>query len=489
MPLPGEEIRRIRIEKLENLKKLGVDPYPEKSKFFVDSIKAVADKFSVLVKRKKVVGIAGRVMAKREHGGSMFLDLFDGTGKFQVFAAENTLKNTFSELRDVIDIGDIISVQGKLFRTKQKQQTISAHHWQILVKSLRPLPEKWHGISDAEERFRKRYLDLMMNDGVRARFLLRSNIINAIRRFFNDEGFLEVETPMLHSIPGGALARPFITHHNALDQDFYLRVAPELYLKRLLIGGFQKIFEIGRNFRNEGIDHNHNPEFTMLEAYSAYETRAECIDMVHKFLLAIAKSIFHKTFFTYQGASIDCKKHAELSFSEALERHALLPQYDKASRSDFELAASRFGISIKPSDTKSKIADIIFKKIVRPKLIQPTFLLDHPLEISPLAKRNPARPHTALRFQLIVGGQELVNGFSELNDPLDQAERFKLQEALKNTGEAETMSYDGDFIEALEYGMPPAAGIGIGIDRLIMLLTDSDNIKEVILFPTLRSKM
>ncbi|MEK9175314.1 MAG: lysine--tRNA ligase, partial [Patescibacteria group bacterium] len=317
---------------------------------------------------------------------------------------------------------------------------------------------------------------------------MRSRIVASIREFLQDKNYIEVETPILHAIAGGALARPFQTHHHALDQDFYLRIAPELYLKRLMIGGFQKIFEIGRSFRNEGIDHTHNPEFTMLELYSAFETRDDLIRLTHELFQITCKKLYKKTKFEFQDKEIDFTKFKTISFNDAMERYASMPMYNSKTKEDILITAKRFGVNPEKSDTKSKIADFIFKKIVRPKLIQPTFLIDHPLEISPLAKKNPTNSETVLRFQYIVGGFELANGFSELNDPIDQAERFRAQEKLRGAGEGEAMSYDEDFVEALEYGMPPAAGLGIGIDRLVMLFTNTDNIKEVILFPTMRPK-
>lgn len=489
MPTPGEEIRNYRIKKLEQLRAVGIDPYPEQCSFALTAISDVQGALSKYIKSRRAIGIAGRIIAKREHGKSAFVDIFDGTGKFQLFVAEDKVgADAYQRFVDFSDVGDFIGAKGKVFYTKRKEATIEVSAWEMLVKSLRPLPEKWHGISDVEERFRKRYLDLIMSADVRGRFAVRSTVISEIRNFLSKDNYMEVETPILHPIAGGALARPFTTHHNALDENFYLRIAPELYLKRLLVGGFPKVFEIGRNFRNEGIDHTHNPEFTMLELYSAYSTREDLMTLTHKLFQSICKKINKKTVLTFQDTEIDFSKFRAISFSDAMERYATIPMYDKTTIADMMTFAKRFGVNTDRGDTKSKIADMIFKKIVRPKLIQPTFLMDHPLEISPLAKKNPANPETTLRFQYIVGGFELVNGFSELNDPLDQAERFRAQERLRQAGEAESMSFDEDFVEALEYGMPPAAGLGIGIDRLIMLFTGSDNIKEVILFPTMRPK-
>ncbi len=489
MPTPGEEIRNYRVKKLEQLRAHHIDPYPEQCSFALVPIVTIASGVSQYIKSRKAIGIGGRIMAKREHGKSAFVDIFDGTAKFQLFIASDRVGvEEYQQFIDLTDVGDFIGARGKVFYTKRKEPTIEVGKWEMLAKSLRPLPEKWHGISDVEERFRKRYLDLVMNEEVRSRFMTRSKIISEIRSFFNKQGYQEVETPLLHPLAGGALARPFVTHHHALDQDFYLRIAPELYLKRLLIGGMSKVFEIGRNFRNEGIDHTHNPEFTMLESYAAYTSREDLMELTHALFVVLSKALFKSAQFEFQGESIDVSKFKIISFGAAMERYATIPMYDKKTRDDLLVVAQRFGVNPESGDTKTKIADLIFKKVVRPKLIQPTFLVDHPLEISPLAKKNPQNPESTLRFQFIVGGVELVNGFSELNDPLDQAERFYAQEKIRAKGEDEAMSYDEDFIEAMEYGMPPAAGLGIGVDRLVMLLTNVDNIKEVILFPTLRSR-
>ena len=489
MTTPGEEIRNNRIEKLKQLASLNIDPYPERCSFALTEISAVRGSLAKYIKSRKAIGIAGRIVAKREHGRSAFVDIFDGTDRFQLFIAEDRIgEDAYRRFVDLTDVGDFMGAKGKVFYTKRKEPTVEVTTWEMLAKSLRPLPEKWHGLSDVEERFRKRYLDLIMNGDVRRRFMARSSIISCIRDFLQKEDYMEVETPLLHPIAGGALARPFVTHHHALDQDFYLRIAPELYLKRLLVGGFPRVFEMGRNFRNEGIDHTHNPEFTMLELYASFETREDLMKLTHDLFGAICKRLYKKTKFEFGGNSIDLTKFKTISFNEAMERYAAIPMYDAKSHEDILIYAQRFGVNPEKADTKAKIADMIFKKAVRPKFIQPTFLTDHPLEISPLAKINPERSDTTLRFQYIVGGFELANGFSELNDPIDQAGRFRGQEKLKEKGESEAMSYDEDFVEALEYGMPPAAGLGIGIDRLTMLFTGADNIKEVILFPTMRSK-
>jgi len=481
-----DEIRNERIKKRAILLEKGIDPYPSKTERD-HAIADVVKKFSAATKLKKGVGVAGRVMAKREHGGSTFIDMQDGTGKIQGYLKRDILGDQYDLFFDVVDIGDVIQIQGRCFETQRKEKTIEIAKWQMLAKSLRPLPEKWHGLQDVEERFRKRYLDLVMNEEVRKRFEKRSQVIKAIRAFFDREDFLEVETPMFHSIAGGALARPFKTHHNALDIDLYLRIAPELYLKQLLIGGFEKIYELGKSFRNEGIDASHNPEFTSIEWYAAFwdeEIMMECVEKCFGFIL---KEIGVKGSIIYDGKEISFqKKFARVDFKDILQRYALIADYDRETRDSLILRARQLGIEASPHDSKGKIADEIYKKICRPYLIQPTFLMNHPLDISPLAKKRTV--DTVRRFQFVVGGLEMVNAFSELNDPLDQRERFEAQEKMSQDGEEETHPLDESFIEALEYGMPPAAGAAIGIDRLIMFLTDTKNIREVVLFPTMRPK-
>ncbi len=497
---PGEEIRSHRIQKMETLKKSGVNPYPEKISFSILRIGDIKKKFKAHVRAKKTVGIAGRIMAKREHGGSIFIDMFDGvegdttpvavpTRMLQVFIGKDKIGDkSFSLFTDTVDVGDFVAVSGKLFTTKRGEETLEAARWEMLTKTLRPLPEKWHGLSDVEERFRKRYLDLTMNGDVRQRFLNRSNIVREIRNFFDKASFMEVETPMLHPIAGGALAKPFMTHHNALDIKLYLRIAPELYLKKLLVGGFRKVYEVGKSFRNEGIDPRHNPEFTTIEWYAAYWDEEDMLRFTEQCFKFLIKKVSGTADIEYQGHAISFKKPFQrLAFKEVLRRHAQILDYDKESRESLVLKARQFGIEPEPHESKGKIADEIYKKICRPKIIQPTFLTNHPLDISPLAKKH-IKPDEVRRFQLVIGGLELVNAFSELNDPIDQLERFKEQDRMKKSGETESHPIDEDFVEALEYGMPPAAGAAIGIDRLVMLLTDTDSIKEVILFPTMRPK-
>ena len=442
-----EDIIHERRKKLQALRDAGADPYPSKAGRSV-SIAEGLKNFSSYARSKKKIAVAGRVTGLRDQGKLIFADVQDGSGRVQVLLKRDILKN-FALLKGVFDIGDFLAVSGVFFKTKKGERTIEARQAELIVKSLRPIPSEWYGLTDVEERYRKRYLDILLNQNVREVFAKRSETIRYIRDFLNKNGFMEVETPVLQPIPGGALARPFVTHHNALDVDFYLRVAPELYLKRLLVGGLEKVFEIGKNFRNEGMDREHNPEFTMLELYWAYQDYEGLMKFSEKMLKKIIPGTYHRI--TYAKAF---KKYAGKDLSE-----------------------------IKPQDI-----DEVFKKEVRPKIIQPTFLVEYPKVISPLAKSLRNEPTLTERFQLIVAGMEVVNGFSELNDPVDQRERMELQEKEYRAGNPEASRLDEDFLEALEYGMPPAAGLGIGIDRLVVLATKSHALKDVILFPTMRPK-
>jgi lysyl-tRNA synthetase class 2 len=468
-----EDIRNERIKKLEILKQKGIAPYPVSlSQDF--AISELLDNFSELSKRKKPFFIVGRIMAIRSHGGLIFFDINDGSGQMQAcIKKDNVGEEQFLLFTEIIDIGDFVELKGVLFKTKKKEKTIKVFQWRIIAKSLRPLPGQWYGLRDVEERFRKRYLDLLMNEEIKKRFLLRSKIISKLRMFLEKEGFIEVETPILQPVAGGALAEPFKTHHNALDIDLYLRVAPELSLKKLLIGGMTKIYELGRNFRNEGIDVTHNPEFTMIEIYQAYEDGEGLRAFTEKLIKNLVKMK---------------KKFAVVSYFDALKKFTLITDPEKTSKEDWALRAKQLGIEVQDFESKEKIMDNIFKKICRPKIIQPTFVIDYPVGSSPLAKRKEGKEDLVDRFQLIINGLEIANGFSELNDPLDQRQRFIEQDKAKEKGEKEVSPSDEEYIEAMEYGMPPAAGLGIGIDRLIMLLTNTHNIREVILFPTLRPK-
>lgn len=485
-----DDIRQERVKKLAIVRERGVEPYPATVGRRL-SIGEVLKKFSSLEKGRKKVSISGRILARREHGGATFLDLSDASGEIQLLLKEDILKGEYRFAASVLDIGDFIYVEGRVFVTKRGEKTLEVGRWSILAKSLRPLPEKWHGLQDIEERFRKRYLDTLINKEVKKRFELRSKIIQVVREFHEKNGFLEVETPMLHPIPGGALARPFRTHHNALNIDLYLRIAKELYLKRLLVGGFERIFEIGKDFRNEGIDPTHNPEFTMLECYSAYWDEDDMMKFVESLLATLVKKFGRRRELVYGDKKILLKTpFARITFKDLLSRFAQITDYDGKNRDSLAVRASQLGIGVNTYESKGKIADEIYKKICRPHLIQPTFVINHPLDISPLAKKSEKSEKLGevRRFQLIVGGSEVANGFAELNDPLDQRERFEEQEKMLEQGEEEAHKIDEEYLEALEYGMPPAAGLGIGIDRLAMLFTDAKNIREVVLFPTMRPK-
>lgn len=477
-----EKIKNDRLEKLARLKEVGIEPYPaQTSRQRILAAKAL-EKFDEYAQAKKEIILAGRLRLLRLHGGSCFARLEDSSGQIQLFFKKDVLGEVQYKLfADNFDIGDFIEVEGELFKTQTDEKTLLVKRVHLLSKSLNQLPDKWHGLKDTEERFRRRYLDLLMDKDVRARFKARSEIIKNMRAFLEFKGFMEVETPILQTLPGGALAKPFKTHLNTLDMDLYLRVAPELYLKRLLVGGFEKVYELGRCFRNEGMDKLHNPDFTILEfywAYADYEQLMELTEEMFEFLVPEFE-------IEYQGKPIDFTP----PFKRISLRDLILEEFDididKAGEKEILAELVRQGVE--PEDDKScRAIDALFK-VIRPKLIEPTFVIDHPLEMSPLAKEKldaGFKKHYAERFQLIIGGLELINAYSELNDPREQDRRMKEQVSLHG----EDVRYDQDFIEALEYGMPPAAGWGIGIDRLVMLLTNAPTIREVILFPVMRER-
>ncbi|OGI69972.1 lysine--tRNA ligase [Candidatus Nomurabacteria bacterium RIFCSPHIGHO2_01_FULL_42_16] len=488
-----EEIRKVRLEKLEALRKNGIDPYPiDSNQEF--TLEEVFNNFSKLSKRKKSISVVGRVMSLRPQGGLVFLHLNDGTISFQVLIKKDDPpagggEEAFKLFNDTVDIGDFLEIKGTLFVTKRKEKTLLAKKWRMLSKSLRPLPEKWHGLQDVEERFRKRYLDALMNKEVRDRFILRSRIIAELRNILDDAGYLEFETPVLQPLYGGASALPFKTHHKTLDLDMYLRISDELYLKRLLIAGFPKVYEISKDFRNEGIDATHNPEFTMLEYYESYSDAEKQMIFLEKTLKTLIKKVLGKIKINFASNVIDFgKKFAVISYFDLLRRHAIIPNPETISKEELIIVAHKFGVLFGSQDSFDKILDNVFKKVCRPKIIQPTFIIDYPATYLPLAKRKPENEMLVSAFQMVAGGMELVKAFSELNDPIDQRSRFMHQEKTKEEGEQEAQVLDEDFLEAMEYGMPPSGGVGIGIDRLIMLLTDTHNIKEVIFFPVMRPK-
>ncbi|HEY4499740.1 MAG TPA: lysine--tRNA ligase [Candidatus Paceibacterota bacterium] len=453
-----------RIKKRDNLQKAGYQTYPSQVPAH-EIIQKIQDHFGTLRLFRKRIAIVGRIMGMRNQGSVFFIDLRDASGVIQAVASKKQLKD-FNLFRDNLDLGDFVYVRGPVFITKKGERSIQIEQLQLLVKSLRPLPSEWYGLKDVEERFRKRYVDLLLNKEVKEKLLLRSKIVETLRTMLGENGFTEVETPMLQAIPGGALARPFKTHHNALDVDFYLRIAPELYLKRLLVGGLEKVFEIGRNFRNEGMDRDHNPEFTMLELYWAYQNYEGLMRAAQQWLTQLIDKLNLKDI-NHDGQKIDFRGvWPILTYEEAIKKYS----------------------GKRLADLKIEEMDEVFKKTVRPKLIQPTFITRYPKAISPLAKSCQDNPALTERFQLIAAGTELINGFSELNDPADQRERMEEQEKMHRAGDLEASRLDEDFLEALEYGMPPAAGLGIGIDRLAALLTNTHSVKEIILFPTLRQK-
>lgn len=434
------------------------------------------------------VRVAGRMLAKRIMGKASFVRLRDSSGDIQLFVQKNALGDEGYEAFKDWDLGDILGAEGAIFKTKTGELSVKVDALRLLTKALRPLPEKFHGLADQETRYRQRYVDLIMNESTRATFRLRSAMVAHIRDFFNRRGFLEVETPMMQPIPGGATARPFITHHNALDMPLYLRIAPELYLKRLVVGGFEKVYEINRNFRNEGLSTRHNPEFTMLEFYQAYADYHDLMDLTEELLRGMAQTLLGGPLISCQGETYDfgqpfrrlTVREAVLRFNPAIAATEL-DELDAARR-----IAQHLGVDPRPEHGLGRVQLDIFEQTVEHQLRDPTFITAYPTEVSPLARRNDADPAVTDRFELFVGGREIANGFSELNDPEDQAERFRKQAEAKAAGDHEAMHYDADYIRALEYGLPPTAGEGIGIDRLVMLFADAPSIRDVLLFPHLR---
>jgi lysyl-tRNA synthetase, class II len=434
------------------------------------------------------VAVAGRMLGKRVMGKASFATLRDMTGDIQLFVQRDALPEGVYPAFKQWDLGDVLGARGTLFKTRTGELSIQVQELRLLTKSLRPLPEKFHGLSDLETRYRQRYVDLITSEETRALFRRRTRIIQYIRDYFTGAGFLEVETPMMQAIPGGATARPFVTHHNALGMDLFLRIAPELYLKRLVVGGFEKVFEINRNFRNEGLSTRHNPEFTMLEFYEAFVTHHELMDRTEELVRGLCEDVLGTTVIEYQGESHDFgRPFTRMTVREAIV--AFNPEIADADLDDRErmrVHCERLGIALKPGYGLGKLWIEVFEKTVEMGLRDPTFITAYPTEVSPLARRNDADPFVTDRFEFFVGGREIANGFSELNDPEDQAERFRSQVLEKEAGDLEAMHYDADYIRALEYGLPPTAGEGIGIDRLVMLLTDSPSIRDVLLFPHLR---
>ncbi|MCW5588655.1 MAG: lysine--tRNA ligase [Legionellales bacterium] len=434
------------------------------------------------------VSVAGRIMLRRLMGKASFIQLQDMSGRIQIYVRQNDVSESVYEEFKTWDMGDIIGVKGFLFKTKTGELSIHAEQIELLTKALRPLPDKYHGLADQELRYRQRYLDLLVTEQSRNTFLARTKIIQLIRQFMIEKNYLEVETPMMHPLVGGAAARPFITHHNVLDMELFLRIAPELYLKRLVVGGFEKVFEINRNFRNEGVSTRHNPEFTMMEFYEAYQDYHGLMDLTEELMRLLARNIKGSLQFTYQNQALDfAKPFQRLSlFNAILHYNSAITAAELNDIHQARRYAENLGINLKEIDGLGKIQLEIFEKTVEHRLLDPTFITEYPAEVSPLARRSDTNPFLTDRFEFFVGGREIANGFSELNDPDDQAQRFQAQVDAKNAGDAEAMSYDEDYITALEYGLPPTAGEGIGIDRLVMLFTDAPSIRDVILFPLMR---
>ncbi|WP_445769460.1 lysine--tRNA ligase [Rheinheimera sp.] len=495
---PQEEIQDVNkliAERKHKLAQLREDGFMFPNDFRRDSISSdVIAKYDHLSKeeleaQKITVSLGGRIMTRRIMGKASFVTISDMGGKIQLYVARDSLaEGVYNDQFKKWDLGDIIGATGHLFKTQTGELTVWLSDIRLLTKALRPLPDKFHGLTDNEARYRQRYLDLISNEQSRHTFLVRSKTVAYIRKFFNEEGFLEVETPMLQAIPGGASARPFETHHNALDMQMFLRIAPELYLKRLVVGGFEKVFELNRNFRNEGVSTRHNPEFTMLEFYWAYADYNDLMDLTEKLFRGLAQHVLGSTEVPYQGEVFDFgKPFARMSVTESiLHYNPTVTKEQLATREAVAELAKSLGIQVKDNYGHGRILMEVFDELVETKLRHPTFITEYPAEVSPLARRNDHNPEITDRFEFFIGGRELGNGFSELNDAEDQAERFHHQVAQKDAGDDEAMYYDEDFVTALEHGLPPTAGQGIGIDRLVMLLADAASIRDVILFPHMR---
>ena len=481
--------REQRIAKLAYLRQMGIDPYPPRVHYTHTAAEALAA-FEQTAEGEQVnVEVAGRLMTERGMGKSTFAHIADGSGRIQIYLRQDYLgEEAYERFRKGVDVGDFISVSGHLFRTRTGEITVEVKSFQFLSKALLPLPEKWHGLTDVETRYRQRYLDLIANEKARWIFATRTRLVSAVRRFLDGRGFLEVETPILQPIYGGAAARPFVTHHNALNRTLYLRIADELYLKRLIVGGFDRVYEIGHNFRNEGISTTHNPEFTVIEVYQAYADYNDIMRLVEECYSTVAREVLGSSIITYQGHEINLTP----PWRRVTMRQAILEQsgVDIEEYTDYDslwAAAAARGVKLSKQPTWGKLVEKLFEETAEPTLIQPTFILDYPVEISPLAKRKPDAPHLVERFEFFIGAMECGNAFTELNDPLDQRERFLAQGRAAEGGDDEAHPMDEDYVTAMEHGMPPTGGLGFGIDRMVMLMTDQASIREVILFPQLRS--
>lgn len=487
------ELLQIRRSKLDELRGLGIDPFGgkyERTHTAQDILAAYRECTAEELEERKVeVSIAGRIMQKRGMGKAAFAHLQDLSGKIQIYVRKDAVPEVQYEAFDLLDLGDIVGVKGTVFKTKTGETTVKAHSIEVLSKSLYPLPDKFHGVKDVEMRYRQRYVDLIMNEDVKETFVTRSKIITAMRRYLDSQGYLEVETPTLHAIAGGAAARPFITHHNALDMELFMRIAIELHLKRLIVGGLEKVYEIGRVYRNEGISTRHNPEFTMIELYEAYADYQDIMRLTEQLIAHIAQEVLGTTQITYQGHTVDlAPPWRRVSMVDLIKEKVGVDFSAHMTDEEARALAKQHNVPVEPGMTFGHIVNQFFETFVEETLIQPTFVTGHPVEISPLAKKNEQDPRFTDRFELFIVAREHANAFSELNDPIDQRERFESQLREREQGNDEAHMMDEDFIRALEYGMPPTGGLGIGIDRLVMLLTDSPSIRDVLLFPLMRDR-
>ncbi len=481
------EILRVRRQKLAELQENGKDPFEIVKYDVTHKTRDIIDSFDTFDGQE--VSIAGRLMSKRGMGKSSFCDVHDRDGKLQIYVQVNMIgPEAYSEFKKY-DIGDMVGVKGEVFRTQKGEISIKVKEVVLLAKSLRPLPEKWHGLKDTDMRYRQRYLDLIVNPEVKSTFILRSKIIKAIRTFMDNRGFIEVDTPLLNTIPGGAAARPFITHHNTLDIDLYLRISPELYLKRLIVGGLEKVYELGRMFRNEGMSVKHNPEFSMMEIYEAYNDYKGMMELTEQLISTVAQEILGTTKISYQGTEIDLTPPwSRMTMCEAVKKYAGVDFDAIATADEAKKALISKGLDIKGAVSKGEAMNLMFETFAEEHLIQPTFILDYPVEISPLTKKKPGNPELTERFEVFIYAREIGNAYSELNDPIDQKERFERQVEKRESGDEEANMMDDDYVIALEHGLPPTGGLGIGIDRLIMLLTDSYSIRDILLFPTMKPR-
>ncbi|MGD6804889.1 lysine--tRNA ligase [Rossellomorea vietnamensis] len=484
---------RVRREKMDNLRQKGMDPFGKRFDRSHNSqeIKEQFDSFTKeeLEEKEVSVTIAGRIMTKRGKGKAGFAHIQDLAGQVQIYVRKDAVGDEEYEIFNTADLGDLVGITGTVFKTKVGELSIKAKQFILLTKALRPLPEKFHGLKDVEQRYRQRYLDLITSQESKQTFIARSKIIQSMRRYLDNNGYLEVETPMMHGIAGGASARPFITHHNALDMQLYMRIAIELHLKRLIVGGMEKVYEIGRVFRNEGVSTRHNPEFTMIELYEAYADYRDIMALTENLVAHIAKEVFGSTSVQYGEYEVNLEPQwTRLHMADAVKEHTGADFWKEMSDEEAHALAKEHGIEVKPTMQYGHILNEFFEQRVEDKLIQPTFIYGHPVEISPLAKKNDEDGRFTDRFELFIVGREHANAFTELNDPIDQRERFEAQLKEREEGNDEAHMMDDDFIEALEYGMPPTGGLGIGIDRLVMLLTNSPSIRDVLLFPLMRHK-